>query len=446
MERAKPVWMVVGLLALVRPLWAGSNNGFESNYGYLIKDDGLVRLINETDGTTITGQDTWLPSGSAQSLTFADTGVNDARLFVALVVPGGNDVQIKEYNSSAGLLNSANLSAIVGGPVTASGRILTLGSIRYGSLSNTLFVSLLPDVDNTTDPNNPTSGSPTRVYEINLGLTHRYHTYVGPPEPRDRNPTISLNARNGTLYMTSRSLGESTTTGLGDLVAFSTAGRPDGGTTTTYTTLVNGSTVHATDGRWTYPHAVIYRKLAGSGSDDTLVVSMAPTSGANPALELWLDTAAHPVDGNGNLAVRGSPISVARGWNGYQDPITGDVWIANLRGGFSVIRTDDSTGGPFDGTRWFQDIASPPFKPCNSPSMDIDGDNDVDQEDFGVLQLCYASPEPLSNTCSCFDRGDDDNNGQPNQNGVVNQFDVTAFVACVSGPTVPANPACGALP
>ncbi len=67
-------------------------------------------------------------------------------------------------------------------------------------------------------------------------------------------------------------------------------------------------------------------------------------------------------------------------------------------------------------------------------AADMDGDGDVDQEDFGLFQACLTvMGDPISPECltADFDR-----------NGLVNQSDHTVFIRCLSGPGVPADPDC----
>lgn len=82
---------------------------------------------------------------------------------------------------------------------------------------------------------------------------------------------------------------------------------------------------------------------------------------------------------------------------------------------------------------------------CNAPFADMDGDQDVDQDDFGEFQRCYTSVHgDLSLRCSCLDR-DQDGTG----NGVIDVVDLDAFVKCWTGPEVPFdadNPPAGCLP
>ena len=81
--------------------------------------------------------------------------------------------------------------------------------------------------------------------------------------------------------------------------------------------------------------------------------------------------------------------------------------------------------------------------PCNDPFADADGDNDVDQDDFGLLQLCVTGElgggtEALPPECVCFDRNGDRD---------VDQADFQDFTDCAGGPNVPFDalslPNCG---
>jgi hypothetical protein len=79
---------------------------------------------------------------------------------------------------------------------------------------------------------------------------------------------------------------------------------------------------------------------------------------------------------------------------------------------------------------------------CFDPFADADGDGDVDQDDYGVLQRCVTGPPPGNppipadpEYCICFNRN-------PGVDEAIDQSDVNAFENCASGPTQPANPAC----
>jgi hypothetical protein len=65
---------------------------------------------------------------------------------------------------------------------------------------------------------------------------------------------------------------------------------------------------------------------------------------------------------------------------------------------------------------------------------DMDGDGDVDQEDFGLFQACLTVPgDPIGPECLSADI---------DQNELVDQHDTTLFERCLSGPMVVADPGC----
>ncbi len=84
--------------------------------------------------------------------------------------------------------------------------------------------------------------------------------------------------------------------------------------------------------------------------------------------------------------------------------------------------------------------------PCNDPIADADNDDDVDQADFAVFQVCYTGPGTftLDGMCKCFDRLIEDN--QPGADNDVDDRDLKAFEACASAPGVAADPDCDAGP
>jgi len=69
---------------------------------------------------------------------------------------------------------------------------------------------------------------------------------------------------------------------------------------------------------------------------------------------------------------------------------------------------------------------------CPYPFADVDQDGDVDQEDYGALQVCYTGTGGgILAGCQCLDSdGDDDIDGA----------DLLSFKACVSGSNIPAIP------
>jgi hypothetical protein len=74
----------------------------------------------------------------------------------------------------------------------------------------------------------------------------------------------------------------------------------------------------------------------------------------------------------------------------------------------------------------------------HEPFADADGDQDVDQDDFGEMQFCYTGPGAAAGEfdpilCSCLDANGDQ---------MIDQLDIQAFEACASGPGVPADSNC----
>ena len=71
-------------------------------------------------------------------------------------------------------------------------------------------------------------------------------------------------------------------------------------------------------------------------------------------------------------------------------------------------------------------------QPCADPFADADQDGDVDPNDFGVFQRCYAIVAGLG-PCTCFDEDADTD---------VDAADLDAFRLCATRAGVPANPCC----
>jgi len=431
-------------------VYQASVNGFIPDYVYVIRlnqgpPDATIRTHRKTDGTEITPR--W---GAAipgwVTLSFSGTGRNDdVRLFVAAlggtIIDSwfGTDIVLGELDYKAQVVRTKNLSSLVG---SAVGSKINLGNIRYNRYHNTLIVSATPDYG---------TWGPGKAWEVDLELSRLIHTYVGANEAF-RPVNTAFDEKTGRLYMSSRNLGEASETGSGDLIYFETAGRTEGGTTYANTTpLIDGPTRRSTDSQWNNPHAPIYRAGSPNRTDgsDTVLCLTGGASGT-PACEAWLDIALHPLAEDGYLSRRPLGFTNSKGYNGQQDEVSGDVWVANALGKFSVLKSDDSVGtfGSVVVNNNWQDIDTPPYQPCNAPAADLDGDTDVDQADFAVFQAeCFGQVAPfegtLPQTCACVDLGDDNDDGVPDYNGTINGFDYAAFEDCASGPGIPAVPTCG---
>jgi hypothetical protein len=79
---------------------------------------------------------------------------------------------------------------------------------------------------------------------------------------------------------------------------------------------------------------------------------------------------------------------------------------------------------------------TPPETACNDPRFDADGDHDVDLDDFGAFQRCWALPATTPG-CQCFDK---------DGSGTISAQDYVSFQGCAAiggaGSGVQANPAC----
>ncbi len=412
------------------------NNGFPTDAVFVVRDPdngGQTRMYDKHSAPPGTRLTAILPDGNIQqdetdwqSITFSGKGIgNDARLFLARTNLAATDIEIAEIGYLGQTVHSKNLSAIIGG---SPGAAISLGNIRYSSVSNTLFVALNPN-------GNAVSAAVCYEFPLSLADNSRIHTYVGPALPA--NPArvaVAVNSRDGTLYMTGQHLGDPTAGGLGDVIAFNTAGRAVGGTTSVFAVLIDGQTANAGTPEYFQPSSPIYRKRAGG--DDTLIIPTNVSAAPSPVLEFYLNTTLHPVDINGNLAYAGilGGLSVARGWCGQQDIETGDIWLGGFRGGFHAYRALSGATESYEMNplRNWLDAAVPPFQLCNEPFADADGDSDVDVDDFGSFQRCFTGAiGGASPNCACFDR---------QQDGDIDNFDFNAFSDCKTGANIPWEP------
>jgi hypothetical protein len=76
------------------------------------------------------------------------------------------------------------------------------------------------------------------------------------------------------------------------------------------------------------------------------------------------------------------------------------------------------------------DCAQDPVCHVNAIWADLDGDGDVDMDDFGLLQKCFSGSMQLKVGCGGYDR---------NHDLKIDSFDISAFIDCFSGPGVPAT-------
>jgi len=423
-----------------------TNNGFPKEWVYMCRhyaEDGNIRAFwEENELHAVSDWTDWKNPPRDVSLTFSGTGDNDARMFAIKCDPLSTiatDILIKEMKDLDDLasrdprpvVNQAYLGVLAGLGQNNLGPDVEDGHIRYSAFHDSLFIGVNPDEVNSTA---------IKVYEVDLGLTTVLNTYTGPnitSGPVD----IALDPVDGTLYVVSPNLNG--TGGAGDLIAFDTSG----GSTSTYTTLIDGATL--SDPHWINPGAIVYRGKRNPTPRPTILVIMKDIAASVPALEFYLDE----VDGNGNLVKRGEPLTIQGGTGGQMDLATGTIWLSGgylaAEGDMQGLAVDDSIirySPPSSGRRWM-DAASPPGTSiCNlsGARADADKDGDVDQDDFGMFQVCLTGENggiPSSPAfCECFNSdGDDDIDGQ----------DFLAFQNCATGPDIPLdtdNPPPGCIP
>lgn len=111
---------------------------------------------------------------------------------------------------------------------------------------------------------------------------------------------------------------------------------------------------------------------------------------------------------------------------------------ASLAGNSVRFRWRIGSDSSIAGNGWYVDSVTvseptccvePPA--CNTPFADADGDGDVDSTDYGFMQPCAGKVATAN--CFCFDR---------NFTGMIDDLDIAAFIGCISGSNVPANPLC----
>jgi len=386
---------VTGLAAVAYAMLAASaygvlNNGFETDWLYASQGggDGSVITLNPVTGLQ---QGTLDATGAFwNTLTFAGTGANDARLFLAnpASAPPATDVTIVEMNAAGTIVKSVLLKSLANFPASPVLVNASIGNMRYSIYHGTLFLSL--NVDGPVGENSSSTGTttlgPAVCYEIDLGLTQVLNTYLGPVIydgggfSDGSSPRVEINPNTGDLYMCGQRLNKSSNDFEGDLIVFDTSA----GSTSTFTVLIDGTTYNPAgagtgDDMWRNPSCPIYRGTNHPGDPrPTLMVINTGTVAAqnNVGMEFYLDE----VDGSGNLVKRGDRYTCRRRpWNGQLDEYTGTVLATRVNNqqspnhdaGLDQVFTDDVA-------------FRPPFQAgVNNLFFDI-GYGDVDSPGFSV--------------------------------------------------------------
>ncbi|HOW69596.1 MAG TPA: BNR-4 repeat-containing protein [Phycisphaerae bacterium] len=116
----------------------------------------------------------------------------------------------------------------------------------------------------------------------------------------------------------------------------------------------------------------------------------------------------------------------------YQVLMIAPLGRFQLTGAIDIqVRAADLVSGSSDDRTWYDGVGHAPV--CNVPFADADGDQDVDQGDFGAFQACYTGPGGgVPDHCACFNRPE----GLAGSDNDVDAADLAAFVLCVTGPEI----------
>jgi hypothetical protein len=323
-------------------------------------------------------------------LTFSGTpNNNDARLYVVKATPRQDpecgpqhpkDAVIIEIGSEGCSFDGldarkyVNLKDLLG--VGQVGPYVRIGTLRYSSYHNSLFLSIDTDYRNDT--------LPVKVYEIDLELTTILNTYTGANVHNDE-PNMAVSPVDGKLYICEPNMGQPDNdvlprNGEGDLIAIDTSS----GSTGTYTTIVDGSTYSAGDSLWNRPLCPIYRGVYNPSGRPTLAVQFGRDVTSTPVLEFYLDANDGNYPPDGNLIKRGTLYSGQRvTWRGQFDEISNTVMGARLfdasSAGIDLIAPDDSARR-IANSYGFQDVDSPGTYGHMPPIVEV-GRPQIDPQD-----------------------------------------------------------------
>ncbi len=153
-----------------------------------------------------------------------------------------------------------------------------------------------------------------------------------------------------------------------------------------------------------------------------------------------LDIVVQPYSGSaGDVQFRVNEAIVGLGRRSATGPLPIAVDRVRL-GGDPAMITENHLTNTFEQFNYDEVAVTFTLATCDPPRFDSDGDQDVDADDFGILQRCWTGAGDPGGTfrqadCHCMDRNGD---------SAIDEADLGAFLSCVSGPAVPADPSCGA--
>jgi len=350
------------LFALSHQATGEINNGFETDWIYAVQTSwrtqqagaGDVHMYHEQTGQLMGTLVDFEPDPGAiqdwgwESITFAYDSNGNARFYAARrmdIDPAEDpsteryrDIEIAEFDANGNEVRKVQFADTFLG-TSHLGTKVKVGCIRFSTYSGhagSIFVSALTVAN---------SYNPSKVYEIDLGLTTLKNTYTG-PNSKDNPPRVDFNPNTGDMYVVGQFLNEpDKPLGNADLVQFAYAS--PGTNPGSYTTLIDGDVFARRDdidpytdpgwphGRelvsiWHKPVCVVYRGTNHEDGRETIVVSSNWTvdSTPMPQNEFYLDQ----TDSDGNLVRRSTFYTNYAVFNAQLDRITGKIWMPRLYG------------------------------------------------------------------------------------------------------------------
>ena len=185
----------------------------------------------------------------------------------------------------------------------------------------------------------------------------------------------------------------------------------------------------------------LYRALIeySLGHDDYLPTSLAQLYPAyeGSASVFWHPGDSDPMPTTIDNAVPNAPKSALIS---YEFPVAGrSLGTLDMD---EVILRDNSPANNGGRGQWvvFVDGSVSFLAVCNDPFADVDGDHDVDSDDIAALQRCLSGQYAPAEGCECFNRP------LPGHiypaDSSIDDADVRKFIACSSGPAMPADIHC----
>ncbi len=210
--------------------------------------------------------------------------------------------------------------------------------------------------------------------------------------------------------------------------------------TSAWQTVTDTFTFTGTDeGVTVYLRAVNAGASERAGFDRVLIEDVTP-AGSPPSAPTGLTATA----GNGQVSLTWNASAGATSYTVKRATVSGGPY-GTIAGNLTTTAHTDT--GLANGTTYYYVVSAVNAygesansgetiaTPSGSPPGDLDGDGDVDQADFGILQSCLTGTGAPIFEPACTHASLDGDNDADEQ-------DVDLFLGCISGPDVAADPGC----